>query len=73
MARPNNFQDAFDADAAQPEPATPALDAKEDATDPQDGDLKCPCCGASAMKIVQAAQGASAPMAGGMGDMGGMK
>lgn len=53
------FRDGF---AAQPADADVASEAAEML--PDDGDMTCPCCGASAMKIAQAAQGGQAPAGG---------
>ena len=50
------FRDAMT--APEPGPETPA----EDASAGEEQDMTCPACGASAMKIVQAAQGGGAPM-----------
>lgn len=53
----SQFRAAMDQDAEGP------TDPKPEEADPQGGgDVTCPCCGASAMKIVQAAQqGAGMP------------
>ena len=57
------FRDGFAAQDAAPDSEGPAdLKGPADEADPSGGDVACPVCGASAMKIVQAGQGAgSAP------------
>jgi hypothetical protein len=50
-----NMEKQFQAAMDAPDPEGASLPAEQPGT--EEPDMTCPCCGASAMKIVQAAQG----------------
>ena len=75
MAKDKGQLRDFEAAFAAPDAETPADAAAPTEEAPEDqGDMKCPCCGASAMNIVKAAQagGGGMGMGGGGMKMGGM-